>query len=351
MKRMLTTTIVLLLLGCQPNQPQETVESTANKQKNFNVIATQLNIPWEAVKLDQVLYITERGGTIAKIEKGNVLRMPLLLKKKVFPFGEGGLLGMTAEDEHTMYLYHTYSEGEKVFNRVVEVELQADTWVEKRVILEKIPGARFHNGGRIDIGLDGKLYVTTGDALVPKNAQDLTSLSGKILRMNKDGTIPEDNPFKDSLVYSYGHRNPQGLAWNDTGSVLYSSEHGQNAHDEINIIQPGHNYGWPIIQGDEKKSGMDSPFMHSGNITWAPSGMDIANGKLYVAALRGEKVMVVDVETKTISTIVDKVGRVRAVRLDGKSAYLITSNRDGRGNPIETDDRLIKASILHNSSF
>jgi glucose/arabinose dehydrogenase len=167
-------------------------------------------------------------------------------------------------------------------------------------MLDGIPGDTNHNGGRIKVGPDGYLYVTTGERYKPELAQDKDSLGGKILRISLDGSIPQDNPWPDSPVYSWGHRNPQGLAWQPDTGVLYSSEHGQSSHDEINIIKPGANYGWPLIEGDETagKGGVSLrlPLLHSGNQTWAPSGMTFItqgpwSGELLVAGLAGEQLL------------------------------------------------------------
>src|SRR5690606_36432750 len=160
-----------------------------------------------------------------------------------------------------------------------------------------------------------------------------------------DGSVPEDNPFPDSLVYSYGHRNPQGLAWTEEG-VLYSAEHGpsgdESVRDEINRIEAGKNYGWPIITGDEKRKGMISPQYQSGEDTWAPSGLTFLEGKLYIAGLRGEEVRFFATGKKESGRIFTGKGRLRdIVAVDG-TLYVLTNNTDGRGSPKKGDDRLFK---------
>jgi glucose/arabinose dehydrogenase len=193
------------------------------------------------------------------------------------------------------------------------------------------------------VGPDQKLYITTGDATIPESAQDLKSLNGKILRMDLDGAIPDDNPFPNSYVYSYGHRNPQGLVW--IGKTLYASEHGQSAHDEVNQIKPGANYGWPVIEGLEEKAGMETPLFQSGEDTWAPSGMAVSNGKLYAATLRGNAVREFDLGQKTTSTVIDGLGRIRDLFIDGDYLYFISNNTDGRGTPDEKDDKLYRVLL------
>ncbi len=351
MRKMLLLVFILIVAGCQSNQRiQEEVQHSAHVNQNQDVLATNLNVPWAIEKQGEIFYITERNGSIVKVENGQVIRMNVSLQKDIHQIGEGGLLGFLLDPDfqtsNQAILYHTYSEDGEVKNRLVQVELVQNEWKEQDVLLEGIPGAQYHNGGRIELGPDEKLYVTTGDALVPENAQSLDSLSGKILRMNLDGTIPSDNPFKDSYVYSYGHRNPQGLAWSEDGKHMFSSEHGPDAHDEINKIGKGKNYGWPIIVGDETQSGMEAPFLQSGNTTWAPAGMEFRDEKLYVTSLRGGKLFTVDVSNKEMETLVDHIGRIRDVLIEGDHYYFVTSNRDGRGNPASSDDRLIREDSM-----
>jgi len=242
------------------------------------------------------------------------------------------------------YAYYTYAgEDGGQFNRVVALSANGAGWSENQVLLDKIPSAAYHHGGRIELGPDGKLYITSGDGTHPETAQDVNSLNGKILRMNVDGTIPDDNPFPDSYVYSYGHRNPQGLAWMDGG--LYASEHGQSAHDEINQIKPGANYGWPVIQGNEKQAGMETPLFQSSDETWAPSGMEAYNGKLYAAALRGNAIREYDVKNNQTKAVITGFGRIRDVLVDGEYLYFVSNNLDGRGTPDESDDKLYRVLL------
>ncbi|MBI3842172.1 MAG: PQQ-dependent sugar dehydrogenase [Thaumarchaeota archaeon] len=216
-------------------------------------MATRLQIPWEiAFAPDGRIFFTERVGTLRVIDNGVLADEPVG-KVDVARVGEGGLLGLSLdpdfEKNHYLYLYYTYSDFLNLYNRVSRFTELNNKISEEKILLDKIPAQSIHDGGRIKFGPDGKLYATTGDSANPSSSQDLKSLSGKILRINSDGTIPNDNPFADSPVYSYGHRNPQGLAWDPVTGVLFETEHGPSgengmrAHDEINIIEPGKNYG------------------------------------------------------------------------------------------------------------
>jgi glucose/arabinose dehydrogenase len=340
--------LVLFCSGCSGDRIQnETIEVFKGQP---DVVATQLDIPWSISKVGQTFYLTERKGAILQVdeETKKITRQELKLKKNVYPIGEGGLLGFTLtpdfENSNEAYIYHTYEENNQVQNRVVLIEKRGNVWSEKKSLIERIPGGRIHNGGRLKFGPDGNLYIATGDAGVPDNAQNLINLAGKILRMERDGSIPIDNPFENSFIYSYGHRNPQGLVW-DENNNLYATEHGQSAHDEINLIQPGLNYGWPIIEGDEESPGLESPLFQSGENTWAPSGLDYFNGKLYVATLRDQRIRSFDLDTKEINVEFAQAGRMRDIFIEGTDLYALTNNRDGRGSPQEDDDKLIKFRI------
>lgn len=336
---------------------------TTSRQFAFEieVIAERLYVPWAIDISDEgKLYFTERSGAIRIIEEGKLRLLPLITFGTPFVSqGEGGLMGIVLDpnfsQNHYMYVMHSYSEGNRINNRVIRLVENNNRASIDLVLLDKIPGGRIHNGGRLKIGPDKKLYITTGDAGNSALAQDLTSAAGKILRIELDGRVPKDNPFINSPVYSFGHRNPQGLAWNSK-NVLYASEHGQTAHDEINIIKPGANYGWPLVQGDETSTEVmvQKPLIHSGEDTWAPSGIAFTNqgqwqGKLLVAALRGQQLLAFTfsgngtIVRNVESWLKNEYGRLREV-IQGKdgSIYLTTSNRDGRGNPDIADDKIIR---------
>lgn len=327
----------------------------------IEIIAENLYVPWAIdISNEGKLYCTERSGAIRIIENGKLSLQPLIIFRAPFiSEGEGGLMGIAIDPNFLknryMYVMHSYAEGNQIYNRIVRLVERNNRAFIDLVLLDKIPGGRIHNGGRLMIGPDQKLYITTGDAGNSVLAQDPTSTAGKILRIELNGKIPIDNPIINSPVYSLGHRNPQGLAWNSR-NILYESEHGQLAHDEINIIQPGANYGWPIVQGDETstKVMVQKPLIHSGEDTWAPAGITFINqgpwqGKLLVATLRGQRLLVITlnrngtVVTNVESWLMNEYGRLREI-IQGKdgSIYLTTSNRDGRGNPRIGDDKIIR---------
>lgn len=342
------------------------IKSIKSRQLPYNieVIAENLNVPWAIDISDNGnIYFTERSGAIRIIENGKLNPQPLITFTAPFiSQGEGGLMGIALDpnfsQNHYLYVMHSYSQNNQIYNRVVRlIENNNKAYIDK-VLLDNIPGGQIHNGGRLKIGPDQKLYIATGDAGNPSLSQDLASTAGKILRIELDGSIPKDNPIPNSPIYSLGHRNPQGLAWN-SNNILYSSEHGQSAHDEINIIQPGANYGWPLVQGDEDSTEviLQKPLIHSGENTWAPSGIAFVNqgpwqDKLLVATLRGEQLLTLLLNED--GTVVENIeswfkneyGRLREV-VQGKdgSIYIATSNRDGRGNPDITDDKIIRLSF------
>jgi len=338
---------------------------TENKSSQFpfkiEVIAENLYVPWAIDISDEGnLYFTERSGTIRVIKDGKLNPQPLITLSAPFVNqGEGGLMGIALDPNFSqnryIYVMYSYAEGNQIFNRVVRLVEKENMAYIDRVLLDKIPGGQIHNGGRIKIGPDQNLYITTGDSGISALAQDPTSKAGKILRIQLNGGIPEDNPIINSPIYSLGHRNPQGLAWNSK-NVLYESEHGQSAHDEINIIHPGANYGWPLVQGDEESTEVtvQKPLIHSGEDTWAPSGIAFVNqgpwqGKLLVANLRGQQLLVISLNDKGTAVknvefwLKNEFGRLREViqSKDG-SIYIATSNRDGRGNPDIKDDKIIR---------
>lgn len=332
-------------------------------------VAENLEIPWSiAWAPDWTIFFTERIGNVKVIQDGIVSEKPILS----LDVGgeEGGLLGIAIDpdysENHFIYLYYTYNDFLSTQNKVVRYVESNLKLTEDKILIDNIPGGPYHDGGRIQFGPDGKLYITTGDAGNSALAQDKNSIGGKILRINSDGTIPEDNPFVDSPIYSYGHRNPQGLDWDDSGNLL-ATEHGPSgfhgvAHDEINLIKPGENYGWPDIIGSESKEGLVTPIMNTGEDTWAPSGAEFYygdkipqwTGKYFVATLRGNHLHLIDFDLKNNKIGSDQklftgdFGRLRDVAT-GPDGYLyfLTSNQDGRGSPEVNDDRILRIVPLN----
>lgn len=316
--------------------------------KGIETVAQGLDTPWSIARSNDVFYLSERPGKIIKIDGNKKTEQQVDLDKEVSTAAEAGLLGFVLapdfKDSKEAYAYYTYEDNGQ-FNRIVKLKLENDTWKEEEVLIDKIPSGQYHHGGRLKIGPDDKLYATTGDASDEQNAQDKDTLGGKILRINLDGSKPKDNPMSNSYVYSYGHRNPQGIVWTPDGQ-MYASEHGNQANDEINEIKEGHNYGWPVIEGNEENNNMETPIFTSGSDdTWAPSGIAFKDGIIYSAALRGEGIMKFDVEKDEMKKVATKYGRIRDVYIVNNDLYFVSNNTDGRGNPSQNDDKLYKVSL------
>lgn len=329
-------------------QSQSDDNQERKETKGIETVAQGLDIPWSIAKSDDVLYLSERPGKIIKIDGNKKTEQQVDLDKEVSTAAEAGLLGFVLapdfKDSKEAYAYYTYEDNNQ-FNRIVKLKLENDTWKEDEVLIDKIPSGQYHHGGRLKIGPDDKLYATTGDASDEQNAQDKDTLGGKILRINLDGSKPKDNPISNSYVYSYGHRNPQGIVWTPDGQ-MYASEHGNQANDEINEIKEGQNYGWPVIEGNEENDNMETPIFTSGSDdTWAPSGIAFKDGIIYSAALRGEGIMKFDVEKDGMKKVATKYGRIRDVYIVNDDLYFVSNNTDGRGNPSQNDDKMYKVSL------
>jgi glucose/arabinose dehydrogenase len=377
MKKMLILVFVIIVFAAmtgfiilQKNKeiaPNSTANSSAktsgqNVQTTIDApvqttIAENLDTPWALALLpDNRLLVTERPGRVSIIDlHGKTNPVVAATISSVKEIGEGGLLGIALHPQfssnHYVYLYYTYSvSGNDTLNRVVRMTFSDDTLHDEKIIVDNIPGASNHDGGRIKFGPDNLLYIGTGDAQEPSQAQSTTTLGGKILRVTDEGKAAPGNPF-NNLTYSYGHRNVQGLTW-DTQKNLWATEHGRSGvttgFDELNLIQNGKNYGWPEIQGDEAREGMLAPQINSGPITtWAPSGAAFVGNSVYFAGLKGKSLYQAVIENGKVARLdqhlVNQYGRLREViAAPNGLLYITTSNRDGRGNPQSMDDRIIQ---------
>lgn len=322
---------------------------------------TGLAAPWG---LDLVTD-PEPGGVFAVVTLRDAATVLLVAPGRVTPLtgagaeelaastvaeGEGGLLGVALApgypEDPAVFLYRTTADG----NEVVRAEVSGDALGPLTVVLDGIPAAPTHNGGQLAFGPDGMLYVGTGDAGEPRDAQDPDSLAGAILRLGPDGSVPADNPVANSPVWSLGHRNVQGLGWSQDGR-LFASEFGADAADEVNAIRPGGNYGWPVVEGPGgTAAGFDDPVVSWTPDQASPSGLAVTEEGVYVAALRGERLWRIPLGQGAVgepqALLTGEWGRLRAVRAapDG-TLWVLTGATDGRGQPREGDDRLLRIEV------
>ncbi len=309
-------------------------------------VASGLNAPWSVVFRDGVALVSERdSGRILELADDGSSREVGIVDGMVHR-GEGGLLGLAVDDDGRLYVYFTAADDNRIVSFDVGGTAGSLMLGEPRIILDGLKKSTTHNGGRIAFGPDGMLYATVGDAGMPDRAQELGRLSGKILRMTADGGVPPDNPFEGSLVWSWGHRNPQGIAWAGDGT-MFAAEFGQNTWDELNVIEPGKNYGWPVVEGIAGRGDFVDPVQQWSPADASPSGMAYLDGTLYIANLRGQRLRTVDVSDLATSRefFVEEYGRLRhvAVTPDG-SLWVVTNNTDGRGDPRDGDDRIVEIS-------
>ncbi len=364
-KKLFGLLAIALIFACAPVSDQ-----IAARAPDFpiDVLIKGLDTPW-AIDFapDGRIFVTERSGRIRVVERGH-LRPDPWMTLDVAASGEAGLLGLALDPRFAQnffaYVAYTYRNASgKMQNRLVRLRQDAKSGKGRldKVLIDNVAAANNHDGGRVKFGPDGKLYWSMGDAQESRLAQNLASLNGKILRLNPDGSIPTNNPFPNSYVYSYGHRNPQGLAWQPKTGRLYTTEHGPSGfqgccRDEVNLVEPGKNYGWPEVRGDETREGMIPPVIHAGTSeTWAPGGAAFATrgpwaGSLLFTGLRGQTLYRVQLDPNDPRKTSHlerhfhrRFGRLRDV-VEGPDGnlYLLTSNRDGRGSPIEDDDRVIR---------
>jgi len=338
--------------------PSETFTAADGTRFGVQTLVTGLRIPWAlAFTPDGRLLITERPGRVRVYRDGQLLPEPALTLSDVFTTGESGVMGLAVHPQFAtnryVYLVYTATTPRGPVARLMRFRELNDRLAEGVVLLDDVPAANIHNGSRVRFGPDGFLYVTFGDIASPSLAQDVASLNGKILRLTDDGRSAPDNPF--SLpVFSYGHRNPQGIDWHPVTRELWETEHGQTHNDEINVIDSGANYGWPVIEAAETQPGMRTPATFFVPAV-APSGASFYTGtrfpsfrnQLFVATLRGMALLRVTIEGRSVRTVErlveNRYGRLRDV-ITGPDGflYVCTSNRDGRTTPVADDDRVLR---------
>lgn len=345
------------LLGDGAGQEDGLTREEASR--HVTAVVGGLDTPWEVRFLpDGDLLVTQRPGRMVRVAVEEVGGEGDVVETHPIPdvreSGEGGLMGLALHPDFAstrwLYLCFTGEGSDGLENRVVRYRYREALLSERTVILDGMDAASFHDGCRLEFGPGGHLYVTMGDAGRQDEAQDSTDLSGKILRLTDDGGIPADNPFGNA-VYSYGHRNPQGLAFDAKGR-LWSTEHGPSGfpggRDELNLVQKGANHGWPEIRGGESEPGMREPVLQSGiDVTWAPAGLAFLDGSLFFGGLRGRSLYEARLSDGGVARLLvhfqGDFGRIRAVRMSPDGAlYFTTSNRDGRGDPGPQDDRVVR---------
>lgn len=360
-----TAVLLLALTSCAPepdpapapapapsNEAPATPEPAAQlgpRQQTLN-----LTSPWSVAFVANSALVSERDtAKLLELAEDGTSREIATIAGVVHG-GEGGLLGLAVSpatdgaQPESLYAYSTAASGNRVQRFPITGEPGSLAIGDPTTIIEGLPSAASHNGGRIAFGPDGMLYVTAGDAAQPWLSQDLSSPGGKILRLAPDGSIPEDNPYADSPVYSYGHRNPQGIAWAEDGT-MYSSEFGQDTWDELNVITPGSNYGWPEVEGIAGDVRYVDPVQQWTPAEASPSGIAILGDTIYIANLRGQRVRTVPLSDLTANAeyFIEEFGRIRDVVVspDGK-LWLLSNNTDGRIDPRPDDDRFIDSGLV-----
>lgn len=362
----------LLIIGLENTITQNNLKT--------RTVATNLDTPWEILwGPDDFIWVTERMGKISRIDTNSGVVSEVIQIPDSRELGEGGLLGMVIDPDFQtnkyFYVgYNYYTSGNNYREKIVRYTYNPATGKAANpfILLDNIDAASTHNGCRMVISPDKKLIFTTGDAQVTSKSQDVKSLNGKTLRVNLDGTIPADNPFPGSPVWSWGHRNAQGLVFSPDGKILYSSEHGSGTNDEINIIQKGRNYGWPQVQGFCDLSS-ELTFCRDSNVVepiqaWTPTlavaGMVFYNSdlipewknSLLVTSLKASQItqlLLDETGTKVLKATdfyTNTFGRLRDVCIssDGK-IYIAVSNRDGRGSPRSDDDKIVEITPVSTS--
>ncbi|MBK3528555.1 PQQ-dependent sugar dehydrogenase [Streptomyces sp. MBT67] len=348
--------------SASPASPSRSADLPPEKgsAKVVSTLTENLKSPWGLAALPggDLLVSSRDEGTIHRIDGESGKQTLLGSVPGVAPAGEGGLLGLAVSStfgaDQLVYAYFTTTSD----NRIVRM-----SYDEKRpagqqlgapdTVLRGIPKGSIHNGGRIAFGPDKMLYAGTGEAGDTELSQDKESLAGKILRMTPDGEPVHGNPEADSVVYSYGHRNVQGLAW-DAEKRLWAAEFGQNTWDELNLIEPGGNYGWPEVEGREGEDGFIDPVAQWKTSEASPSGIAYAEGSIWMAGLRGERLWRIPLSGEKAGEpladpqafLEEEHGRLRTVVSAGSDRlWLLTSNTDGRGTQQDGDDRILQVEV------
>jgi len=366
---------VLAALGCgggTSDASSNNVISTANGDVRFRVetAAAGLEVPWALVWLPNgSMLVTERPGRVRIIENGKLRPEPVFTVPDVEPSSESGLMDITLHPDFSknnfVYLAYAYNnDGKRI--KVMRYRYVDGKFTDPKAVIQDIPGAPNHAGMRCRFGPDGKLYITAGDSTNWELAQKLDSLAGKILRLNDDGSVPQDNPFVGQSgarpeIWTYGNRNPQGIAWQPGTNTIFETEHGPSGFegkggggDEVNIIERGKNYGWPIIHHQMSQAGMESPLLEY-SPACAPASAMFYNGPIFPAfkgnfffgCLAGTRIIRVVLDGRKVvsqENLLEKTyGRIREME-QGPDGYIYfsTSNRDGRGSPAKDDDRILR---------
>ena len=370
----ITGLVSLLAFGCShppPGRGVGEVEASADSQTTFRVetVIPNLEVVWSITWTpDGRMLFTERPGRVRVFENGNLRPQPLFVVPDVEPRGESGLMSIAVHPQfalnHLLYVSYAYNaDGQRV--RVARYRETPNGLVDRKVIIEEIPAAQFHAGCRLRFGPDGKLYITTGDATQRELAQQLNSLAGKTLRLNDDGTVPPDNPFVGQAnarpeIWTYGNRNAQGIDFQPGSNLLWETEHGPSGFDgpgggdEVNILERGKNYGWPVIHHRATQAGMESPVLEYTPACAPASGAFYRGSKFsqfknnfFFGCLVGARIIRVVLNGRQVVSQEDllkgKYGRIRDIA-EGPDGYIYfsTSNRDGRGTPARDDDRILR---------
>lgn len=339
--------------------PEPATTDNANQtNKGIRIIAQNLDVPWAIdIAVDNRIFFTEKPGRLGMIHANGTLASEPVVNIHTEDIGEAGLMGLALHpnftQNHIMYVYHTYANNGGLYNKVLMLTEKNNKIVNSKTVLDGIPASDSNNGGRIKFGPDGKIYVSTGDSETPELAQNTKSLAGKLLRLNDDGTIPDDNPIPESPVYSYGHRDIQGFAWHPITKKLYASEHGPAGNDEVNIIEPGSNYGWPIEVCNHSTSSAPIRFEtpeYCFNPEIAPSGLTIAasnklgyQNDILFTTLRGSHLHHIDLETRIQDNVLVGYGRLSdIVEAHDGSLYVLTTNRNAIGIGNANDDHILQ---------